>query len=169
MNNKKIKEIERLADRFFAGDTTNAEETRLYRLFRRKRLPAELERLRPVFAAFASMGDAQPRRTPIIRTLRRVAVGTAAALALALCLALYSDYRENRALARLYGGSYAIENRRRIDALGALRGDIEQALDDARRIESRSARDFIDSAEQDVLDNIDDPDMQKEVEQMLNE
>ena len=169
MNRKKIKEMERLAGRFFDGDTTVAEETRLYRLFRRKRLPAELERLRPVFAAFASMGREEPRRTPIMRTLRRAAVGTAAALALALCLALYSDYREDRALARLYGGSYVIENGRRIDDLGAIRGDIEQALDDARLIESRSRHSVVSNAEQEVLDNSDDPEMQKEVERMLNE
>lgn len=169
MNERKTKHIERLAERFFLGETTLAEERRLYRLFSRKRLPAELERLRPAFAAFASMGSEEPRRTPIMRTLRRVAIGSAAALAVALCLAVYADFREDRALARLYGGSYVIENGRRIDDLSAIRGNIEQTLDDAQRIEERARHDFVGAAEQDVLDNITDPEMQKEVELMLNE
>ena len=177
--------MEELVERFFNGDTTTAEEARLYRLFRRKRLPAELERMRPMFAAFASMQCEEPRRVAIMRTLRRAAIGTAAALAIALCLTLYANFREDRALARLYGGSYVIENGRRIDDLSSIREDIEQTLDDARRIESRTHHDFIDNAEQEaeqarladfidnaeqeVLDNITDPEMQKEVEQMLNE
>ena len=169
MNERKTKHIEQMVDRFFLGETTLAEERRLYRLFRRKRLPSELERLRPAFAAFASMSYERPRRTPITATLRRVAIGTAAALAVALCIAAYADFREDRALARLYGGSYVIENGRRIDDLSAIRGDIERTLDDARRIENRATHDFIGAAEQDVLDNITDPEMQKEVEQMLNE
>ena len=86
-----------------------------------------------------------------------------------MCLTLYANFREDRALARLYGGSYVIENGRRIDDLSSIREDIEQTLDDARRIESRTHHDFIDNAEQEVLDNITDPEMQKEVEQMLNE
>ena len=161
--------MEELVERFFNGDTTTAEEARLYRLFRRKRLPDELERMRPMFAAFASMQCEEPRRVAMMRTLRRAAIGTAAALAIALCLTLYANFREDRALARLYGGSYVIENGRRIDDLSSIREDIEQTLDDARRIESRTHHDFIDNAEQEVLDNITDPEMQKEVEQMLNE
>ena len=39
MNNKKTKEIERLVERFFDGETTTEEEARLYKVFRRKRLP----------------------------------------------------------------------------------------------------------------------------------
>ena len=119
--------------------------------------------------AFASMQCEEPRRVAIMRTLRRAAIGTAAALAITLCLTLYANFREDRALARLYGGSYVIENGRRIDDLSSIREDIEQTLDDARRIESRTHHDFIDNAEQEVLDNITDPEMQKEVEQMLNE
>ena len=170
MNERKIKEIERLVDKFFRGETTTAEERRLYRLFGRKRLPAGLERLRPMFEAFASMDRPdEARRARIVPMLRRAAVAAAAAVALVLCLTLYAGYHEDRALARLYGGSYVIENGRRIDDLSAIRGDIERTLDDARRIENRATHDFIGAAEQDVLDNITDPEMQKEVEQMLNE
>ena len=44
MNNREIKDTERLVRRFFDGETTLAEERRLYRLFSRKGLPQELEK-----------------------------------------------------------------------------------------------------------------------------
>ena len=74
MNNRKTRELEELVERFFNGDTTTAEEARLYRLFRRKRLPAELERMRPMFAAFASMQLRQTYegRNFTLRRLRRI-------------------------------------------------------------------------------------------------
>ena len=93
----------------------------------------------------------------------------AAAVALVLCLTLYAGYHEDRALARLYGGSYVIVDGKRIDDLSVIRGDIEQTLNDARRIESHAEAGFIDGAERDVLMSIDDPDVRREVEQMLNE
>ena len=98
-----------------------------------------------------------------------VAVAAAAAVALVLCLTLYASYHEDRALAHLYGGSYVIVDGKRIDDLSVIRGDIERTLTDARRIESRAEAGFIDGAERDVLMSIDDPDVRREVEQMLNE
>ena len=170
MNERKIKEIERLVDKFFLGETTTAEERRLYRLFGRKRLPDGLERLRPMFEAFASMDRPdEARRARMVPMLRRAAVAAAAAVALVLCLTLYAGYHEDRALARLYGGSYVIVDGKRIDDLSVIRGDIEQTLTDARRIESHAEAGFIDGAERDVLMSIDDPDVRREVEQMLNE
>ncbi len=41
MNSRKIRDIEKLVIRFFDGETTLAEERRLYRLFSRKGLPRE--------------------------------------------------------------------------------------------------------------------------------
>ena len=64
MNSRKAKEAERLLQRFFDGETTLAEERRLYRLFSGKKLPAELEKYRPVMAAFGSMQAAEGRRAP---------------------------------------------------------------------------------------------------------
>ena len=69
----------------------------------------------------------------------------------------------------LYGGSYVIENGRRIDDLTEIQDDIEQTLADSRRIEQHAKHNVIDHAEQDVLNNISDPDMRREVENMLKE
>lgn len=167
MNSKKTKDIERLMQRFFDGETTTEEEARLYRVFRRKRLPHSLERMRPVMEAFGSMEARAPRHAMTASIVRRVLAGAAAVLALAVGTAVYSDYREEQSLARLYGGSYIIENGRRTDDLRAIHDDIEQTLADSRRIEKRAGQNVIDRAEQDVLDNISDPDMRREVELML--
>lgn len=167
MNSKKTKDIERLMQRFFDGETTTEEEARLYRVFRRKRLPHSLERMRPVMEAFGSMEARAPRRAMTASIVRRVLAGAAAVLALAVGTAVYSDYREEQSLARLYGGSYIIENGRRTDDLRAIHDDIERTLADSRRIEKRAEQNVIDRAEQDVLDNISDPDMRREVELML--
>lgn len=167
MNSKKTKDIERLMQRFFDGETTTEEEARLYRVFRRKRLPHSLERMRPVMEAFGSMEARAPRRAMTASIVRRVLAGAAAVLALAVGTAVYSDYREEQSLARLYGGSYIIENGRRTDDLRAIHDDIERTLADSRLIEKRAGQNVIDRAEQDVLDNISDPDMRREVELML--
>ena len=96
-------------------------------------------------------------------------MGAAAMLALIVGIAIYSNYHEEQSLARIYGGSYVIENGRRIDDLSAIQDDIERALADSHRIEQHAEHNVIDRAEQDVLDNISDPDMRDEVEKMLNE
>lgn len=169
MNSKKTKEIERLVERFFDGETTTEEEARLYKVFRRKRLPDSLERMRPVMEAFSSMSEEKPQRAKTVSIVRRALMGAAAMLALIVGIAIYSNYHEEQSLARIYGGSYVIENGRRIDDLSAIQDDIEQALADSRRIEQHAEHNVIDRAEQDVLDNISDPDMRDEVEKMLNE
>lgn len=169
MNSKKTKEIERLVERFFDGETTTEEEARLYKVFRRKRLPDSLERMRPVMEAFSSMSEEKPQRAKTVSIVRRALMGAAAMLALIVGIAIYSNYHEEQSLARIYGGSYVIENGRRIDDLSAIQDDIERALADSHRIEQHAEHNVIDRAEQDVLDNISDPDMRDEVEKMLNE
>ena len=75
---------------------------------------------------------------------------------------------EDKALARLYEGSYVIDNGHRIDDLGRIKGDIEAALADAEHIESRIGRQsVVEQVELDVLGSIDDPDMRRQVEEML--
>ena len=85
MNSKKTKDIERLMQRFFNGETTTEEEARLYRVFRRKRLPHSLERMRPVMEAFGSMEARAPRRAMTASIVRRVLTSAAALLAQAWC------------------------------------------------------------------------------------
>ena len=92
------------------------------------------------------------------------------ALALVFGLTVYADFREERMLAQVYGGSYVIDNGRRIDDLGLIRADIENALGEADRIEKRlGSADVVNETEQDVLDGISDPATRRQVEMMLNE
>lgn len=168
MNSRKAKEAERLLQRFFDGETTLAEERRLYRLFSGKKLPTEFEKYRPVMAAFGSMQAAEGRRARFMPVVWRAVCGVAAAIVLLFGVLTYLDYREDKALARLYGGSYVIDNGHRIDDLGRIKGDIEAALADAEHIESRiGRRSVVEQVELDVLGSIDDQDMRRQVEEML--
>lgn len=170
MRTKDIERAERLIEKFFDGETTLAEEKWLYRLFGRRDLPEQLRRYRPMFAAFGSMPADRERKARIVAMFRRAVSATAVVLLLVAGMALYSDYHEDRMLARVYGGSYVIENGRRIDDLSRIRENIENTLDEANRIEERLSRsETVQSAEQDVLDGIDDPEMRRQVEDMLNE
>lgn len=167
MNERKIKEIERLIGKFFDGETTLREEQRLYEFFARRSVPARLQVYREVFAGFASMQAGEPRRLKLRRVLMRV---TAVALIVVSAVVAYAGYREDRHLARLYGGSYVIENGHRIDDLSEIKDDIEKALDDAGRIERRiSSANVADNAEQEVLNSIDDPSERRRISEMLND
>lgn len=170
MRHKDVERAERLVSKFFDGSTTLAEEKWLYRLMSRSDLPPGLRRYRPLFAAFGSMDAGRRSGKDMAAVFRRSVCASAAALALILGVTLYADYREESMLARAYGGSYVIENGRRIDDLRLIRGDIEEALDEAGRMERQlGTAGFIKSAEQDVLDGIGDADMRRHVEEMLNE
>lgn len=119
-------------------------------------------------AAFGSMRAAEGRRARFMPVVWRAVCGAAAAIVLLFGVQAYIDYREDKALARLYGGSYVIDNGHRIDDLGRIKGDIEAALADAERIESRiGRRSVVEQAELDVLGSIDDPGMRRQVEEML--
>lgn len=170
MNERKIKDIERLIEKFFDGDTTLKEEERLYRFFARRDVPEHLAGYRDMFAGFDSMMVKQPRRVMLRPVIMRVAAAAAVVLIVVSAVLAYADYREDRYLARLYGGSYVIENGQRIDDLSEIKGDIEDALDNAERIEQHiSSSSVAESAEQDVLNSIDDPAERSRISEMLNE
>lgn len=169
MNSNEIRKTEKLIERFFNGDTTLAEERRLYRLFGRGPLPPELEKYRPVFAGFGSLPPDGGHRARLMPAFRRAVCGTAAALVLIFGISAYLNYHEDRMLARVYGGSYVIENGHRIDDLSLIKNDIEEALGEARHIEQRIGKGSpVEQAELDVLNSIDDPAERKRVSEMLN-
>ena len=73
-------------------------------------------------------------------------------------------------LARLYGGSYVIENGKRIDDLSRIRSNIESTIEDAKRIEAQvNEAEVAKNAKKEVLEGIDDPEMRRQIEEMLNE
>lgn len=170
MRDKRIKETKELIERFFNGETTVEEERRLYRIFRRQSLPAEIERYREVFRAFGSMQSDAPRRAAIVSIALRAMRYTAVAMVLILGAMAYQGYHEERMLARIYGGSYVIENGRRIDDLSRIQPYIKMALSSAEDIEeSVSRNDAVRQAELDVLNSIDDPKERERINRMLNE
>ena len=69
-----------LLDRYFAAETTLAEEARLRAFFRQPSLPAELEAYRPLFAYWEAAPSAPVR--PLRRPRRRYLAAAAAVLLL---------------------------------------------------------------------------------------
>lgn len=168
MNNKEIKKTEKLIERFFNGDTSLADERRLYRTFSRRSLPPELEKYRPLFRGFGLMTADGGHKARLISVVKRAACASAVALVLILGVSAYLNYHEDRMLARVYGGSYVIENGRRIDDLSRIKTDIETALGDAERIEARVEQSSpVEQAEQDVLNSIDDPAERQRIMELL--
>lgn len=170
MRNHKLKETEKLIEKFFNGDTTLGEERRLYRLFEKRGLPPELERYRAVFGAFGSMQAETVSRATLMPVALRALKYAAAALILLIGTTTLHNYHEERTLARLYGGSYVIENGHRIDDLSLIYTDIKDALCTARDIENQATKaDAVRQAELDVLNSIDDPKERARINEMLNE
>ncbi len=181
MKNNKLTtdRYDRLLDRFFDGDTAIEEERQLYRYFRSDSVSARHERYRGMFAGFAAMSaeentsvaaPSSAGKTVGSRRVLRVVMAVAASL---LCVVLlgtaYSSMHE-RQLERLYGGSYVIEDGRRIDNLCAIRSHIEKTLAASDAIERDVEQHaVIKNAELDVLRNIDDPAARDKVMKLLND
>lgn len=104
----------RLADRFMAGDTTPAEERRLFAFFAMApegSLPSDLEAMRPMMAWYASLAPAAPRRS----RMRAVAAAAAVvAVVAATAVALMPSRSTDDGLYACYQGSYIIRNGRRV-------------------------------------------------------
>ena len=172
-------DIKLLIDKFFDGNTTLDEEQRLYDFFGSEQVPEELKEYRPMFVDFGAMLYKPEEHIPdtrkaILHPLRRklfyAISGIAAAIVLFVGITTAINLHENQVLARTYAGSYMIVNGERIDDLSRIKPDIEHALGDARHIESHvEEHSTIKQAEQNVLDNIDDPMEKARIEQLLNE
>jgi len=161
------KEIAGLIEKFFEGETSLSEERRLYAYFNRGNIPADLQRYRPVFSGFASLPDPYPMRKKL--HFIRWSAGIAASLLL-ICGSFWAwNAYENRMLQSRYGGSYMIVNGKRIDNLTEIQSSIESALADAHDIE-RLASDQPSAGmiEQELMDNISDPEELKRIKKLLN-
>lgn len=169
MKTNKIENIKALIEKFFDGDTTAQEEEMLYSFFNSKRVPKELEKYRETLTAFGLIS--RKAATAHVRHTRmwRIVASAAAAVMLLFGVVAYLNFHEEQVLAANYGGSYVIVNGHRTDDLKAIKKDIKTALNDAKSIEHHAENNTtVDKAEQEVLDNIDDPQMKREVMQMLN-
>lgn len=182
------KDIEQLIERFLGGETTLAEERKLYAFFAHEEdVPEELRDYTEFFRDLAVLPQPEAKHkpsmenptatgkpsTPPLRHISislwpRLAAGIAASLILAVGITLgYRSY-ENDQLARRYGGSYIIVNGQRIDDLRQIKDSIIGTLAEARQVEhSVSRQSVVKDAEQDVLESI-SPTERKEMEQFLN-
>lgn len=132
----KQEDIKHLVDKFFDGETSLEEESRLYAYFRQEPLPASLQPYRELFAGLQAVSlppadQLQARRRPL---LLRWAVAAAASLLVFITAAGLWQQHSEQLLARQYEGSYMIVNGRRIDNLSEMKPTIEQTLAEADRI-----------------------------------
>lgn len=179
--------IRLLTERFFNGETSLEEENRLYAFFEQHRsgLPEDIETNREMLLGFGAIGfgnatskdivseRTMPKKAATRRSIRKhlwLASGIAASILLCIGITFAFHQSERQDLARNYEGSYVIVNGQRIDDLSRIKPDIERALSQASHIEQRLAeKPAIKSAEQNVLNNIDDPDEKAHIEALLNE
>ena len=189
---KTIDEILTLIERFFEGDTSLEEERWLYNYFKQtKDLPQELEAYREMFMGFdaitlddassAEMTGAEPANSlpeveqaisltpPKYRTLWKQVVGIAAMIAIIVgSIWSYQTY-QNIQLQNIYGGSYMIVDGKRIDNLQEILPQIKSALSLADAYEAHSPTDFINQAEQDLLNHIQDEKERERIQALLNQ
>lgn len=193
--NDQYQEIQQLIDRFFDGDTSLGEEQRIYDFFRRhpQDLPEELEAYREMFLGFGAISlddvmsviDEDGAKSVVgengVKSVkgkpakfRRIFLYAVSGMAatLLLCLGIFAavHIHEDRMLARTYGGSYVIVNGERIDDLERIKPDIEHALGKAEAIENNlEENSVVKEAEQNLLDNVGDPEEKARIQQLLNE
>ena len=79
----------------------------------------------------------------------------------------YQSYQRFQ-LEKVYGGSYMIVDGVRIDNLREILPQIKQTLSLADAIETTSPTLFIDQAEKDLLDNIQDAQERERIRELLN-
>ncbi|MBR1889415.1 MAG: hypothetical protein IJ816_02180 [Alloprevotella sp.] len=156
-----------LIDKFFAGETTLAEERRLYAYFSRTDLPAEFAPLRALFTDLGTVGSPFAG-TSKFRVWRKV-VAVAASVVL-ICGVGYTAVRsyQSRQLARQYAGSYIIMDGVRQTDLRAIRTEIEQTLSLADAIEcDLSPQGLGLQIENEVLQQISDLEERQRIESLL--
>lgn len=172
----KTEEIKRLVDRFFDGETTVKEERKLYAYFQNAEIPESLQEYREMFLDMAAVDTefmAMQTRKPKFKFLpvwSRIAIGTAAMIAIVFGATLFVNHIEENKLANLYGGSYVIVNGQRIDDLRKIKNTINETLSDAEKLENKVANlQTIDDVENEVLQNVKDLQQRKLMEQMLKD
>lgn len=168
MKKSDIKNMELLTQKFFDGDTTEAEEQRLYAFYSAGEMPQQLARYKDTLTAFGLISKPAATKKAHTTRLWRAVAGVAAAVLLTAGITATVRIHEERTLTRLYAGSYVIVNGQRTDDLRAIKDNIQTALNDAKHIERMAGEtDVVGNAEADVLRNISDPDMKREVMELL--
>lgn len=184
---KEYNDIKQLIDRFFEGETSLEEEQKLYDFYSSHlALSEDLEEYRDMFAdidaiAFNTVEEEADILamnmatgvTPAIHSHRKLFYTISSiAAAILICFGIFTvvNEHEDKMLAKSYEGSYVIVKGERIEDLSRIKPDIEKALCLAKNIE-RQVEDHsvIKDAEQNVLDNIENPREKARIQQLLNE
>ncbi|MDF9828746.1 hypothetical protein [Parabacteroides sp. PF5-6] len=145
---EKIKHIEELLERFFEGQTSNAEEQELYIFFGSDDLPEHLAPYKPVFGYFetglmeeiqsSSEKQASVKPLPLRRKVLMVLTSVAAVvLAFFLLQPLFTHQNEEP---DPFEGSFIVRNGERIDDLDQIRPELELKMQLALLQEERADR-----------------------------
>ncbi len=137
MSIKKHKDIERLIARFLDGDTTNAEEQRLYSYFAGRHVARRLLKYKPMFCWYAAgmagplpnamaAQAARPRLVPL--WAKAAACAAAAVLIVAGATVAYLRHACTERLYATYEGSYIVRGGKKLT-------DIKAIMPELRRIE----------------------------------
>lgn len=178
------KEIRHLLALFLDGETSLAEERELYLYFRRRRLPADLERYREMMAFYAD-GLTERQKPKILSGLLGTRWGwlqysaVAAAVALVVTIGVGVAGTGSSELSReeylTYAGSYIIRDGQKITDLEEIMPDLRRAEETVER-QNRVADEAIDQFELDAVEqsisevvDINDPDIRAALESALSD
>ena len=178
---EELTHIKILLERFFEGQTSNADEQELYRFFRRDDLPDEFIGHKPLMQYFETgLADELGRpeeeakahketKTHRLRNLRIFWGGVAASFLMILSASLYLMKPADP-----YAGSYIIRNGVRITDLDLIRPELEATVQMVLLQEQMTEQWIEDQFMQQlqeqnnrILDNIQDENIRKEVEEIL--
>lgn len=171
-DNNPNKDIRKLVDKFFEGETTLQEERRLYEYFNGSEVTGDMMTYRDMMI---DLGLLTSMPHPIVErhnkkrpSIMRYIAAAAALAGIIFGAKVLFDAETDRRLQELYGGSYVIVNGKRTDDLKKIRQQIEETLAWADKVNRQiDTNDMMADTEQELLNSIDNPHMKNEIEKML--
>lgn len=146
--NRDFKHIEDLLERFFEGQTTNAEERELYRFFGSPEVPEYLMSYKPVFGYFESglaeetaTSEEKQEAVKLFRPQKIFLTWALSAAAVVIVLLLISPlFTSQNKVEDPLKGSYIVRNGERIDNLDLIRPELELTIQIALLQQERADR-----------------------------
>lgn len=184
--------IEYYLERFFEGETSNGEEKALYLFFRQSNLPKEYEQYREIFSYFENSLEENLPKIDNIKTLEsstsifrlrvkkyrlffhRIAVSAAIIILIAGGYIGYVSYQNQQFYAQ-HEGSYMIVNGKLITDIKILKPHIKASIVIARKLHEEAGQIVKEQEieqrklEKQLTKDLNDPQMEKEIEQILNQ
>jgi hypothetical protein len=132
--NQEYKEIEKLIERFFDGQTSAGEEQRLYAFFSNDNIPEHLLPYRPVFSYFETGIKEEPKHREFVpKTIqssrkKMIRIWTSVAASLLILISFGIHYFIQNKEYNPYEGSYIIRNGVKITDPKIVNPEIEKTL-----------------------------------------